>query len=57
MLIFDVETTGLSVTNNRIIEIAGVKMQDGKEIERFATFINPHEKIPYNIHTINEYYR
>ena len=49
MLIFDVETTGLSVTNNRIIELAGVKMQDGKEIDRFATFINPHEKIPYNI--------
>ncbi|KRF31889.1 PolC-type DNA polymerase III [Paenibacillus sp. Soil787] len=48
-VIFDVETTGLSVTNNRIIELAGVKMQDGKEIERFATFINPHEKIPYNI--------
>ncbi|WNR46682.1 PolC-type DNA polymerase III [Paenibacillus roseipurpureus] len=48
-VIFDVETTGLSVTNNRIIELAGVKMQDGKEIDRFATFINPHEKIPYNI--------
>lgn len=48
-VIFDVETTGLSVINNRIIELAGVKMQDGKEIDRFATFINPHEKIPYNI--------
>ena len=40
---------GLSVMNNKIIELAGVKMQDGKEIERFSTFINPHEKIPYNI--------
>jgi DNA polymerase-3 subunit alpha (Gram-positive type) len=48
-VIFDIETTGLSVMNNKIIEIAGVKMQDGKEIDRFATFINPHEKIPYNI--------
>ena len=48
-VIFDVETTGLSVMNNKIIELAGVKMQDGKEIDRFATFINPHEKIPYNI--------
>ncbi|MGG1551178.1 PolC-type DNA polymerase III [Paenibacillus ferrarius] len=48
-VIFDVETTGLSVTNNKIIELAGVKMQDGKEIDRFATFINPHERIPYNI--------
>ncbi|WP_028550463.1 PolC-type DNA polymerase III [Paenibacillus sp. UNC451MF] len=48
-VIFDIETTGLSIVNNRIIEIAGVKMKDGKEIDRFATFINPHERIPYNI--------
>ncbi|MFH5183208.1 PolC-type DNA polymerase III [Paenibacillus sp. TAB 01] len=48
-VIFDIETTGLSIVNNKIIELAGVKMKDGKEIDRFATFINPHEKIPYNI--------
>ena len=24
-------------------------MQDGKEIDRYATFVNPHERIPYNI--------
>ncbi|TCZ79999.1 PolC-type DNA polymerase III [Paenibacillus albiflavus] len=48
-IVFDIETTGLSIVNNKIIEIAGVKMQDGKEIDRFSTFINPHEKIPYNI--------
>ncbi|MFC5648985.1 PolC-type DNA polymerase III [Paenibacillus solisilvae] len=48
-VVFDIETTGLSVMNNKIIELAGVKMQDGKEIGRFSTFINPHEDIPYNI--------
>jgi DNA polymerase-3 subunit alpha (Gram-positive type) len=48
-VIFDIETTGLSVMSNKIIEIAGVKMREGKEIDRFATFINPHERIPYNI--------
>lgn len=48
-VIFDVETTGLSVTNNKIIELAGVKMREGKEIDRFSTFIDPHERIPYNI--------
>jgi len=48
-VIFDIETTGLSIVNNKIIEIAGVKMKDGKEIDRFATFVNPHERIPYNI--------
>jgi DNA polymerase III subunit alpha, Gram-positive type len=48
-VVFDIETTGLSVVNNKIIELAGVKMKDGQEIGRFATFINPHEPIPYNI--------
>lgn len=48
-VVFDVETTGLSVVNNKIIELAGVKMHEGKEIGRFSTFINPHENIPYNI--------
>ncbi|WP_281887568.1 PolC-type DNA polymerase III [Paenibacillus sp. YYML68] len=48
-VVFDIETTGLSVTNNKIIELAGVKMKEGKEIDRFATFIDPHERIPYNI--------
>ncbi|CAG7623878.1 PolC-type DNA polymerase III [Paenibacillus allorhizosphaerae] len=48
-VVFDIETTGLSVTSNKIIEIAGVKMKEGKEIGRFATFINPHERIPYHI--------
>lgn len=48
-IVFDIETTGLSVTQNKIIEIAAVKMQDDKEVDRFATFVNPHERIPYNI--------
>ncbi len=48
-IVFDVETTGLSVVHNKLIEIAGVKMQDGKVIDRFSTFVNPHERIPYNI--------
>jgi DNA polymerase-3 subunit alpha (Gram-positive type) len=48
-VIFDIETTGLSIVSNKIIEIGAVKMRDGKEIDRFAHFVNPHEKIPYNI--------
>ena len=55
-VVFDIETTGLSVMNNKIIELAGVKMQDGKEIDRFSTFINPHEDIPYNIQQLDEYH-
>ncbi len=48
-IVFDIETTGLSVISNKIIELAGVKMQDGKVIERFESFVDPHEKIPYHI--------
>ncbi|MFK7695797.1 PolC-type DNA polymerase III [Paenibacillus sp. HJGM_3] len=48
-IVFDIETTGLSILNNRIIELAGVKMKDGKVIDKFETFVDPHEKIPYHI--------
>lgn len=48
-VVFDIETTGLSITACKIIELAGVKYKDGHEIGRFATFIDPHEKIPYHI--------
>ncbi|WP_010269461.1 PolC-type DNA polymerase III [Paenibacillus senegalensis] len=48
-VVFDIETTGLSVMENKIIEIAGVKMKNGEEIERFTRFVNPHERIPYHI--------
>lgn len=48
-IVFDIETTGLSVTQCKIIEIAAVKMVEGKEMDRFATFVNPHERIPYHI--------
>ncbi|WP_054956111.1 PolC-type DNA polymerase III [Paenibacillus dakarensis] len=48
-VVFDIETTGLSITQNKITELAAVKMHEGKEIDRYATFVNPHEKIPYHI--------
>lgn len=48
-VVFDIETTGLSIINNKIIELAGVKMREGKVVDRFETFVNPHEKIPYHI--------
>ncbi|WP_379126610.1 PolC-type DNA polymerase III [Paenibacillus sp. sgz500958] len=48
-IVFDIETTGLSITRNNITELAAVKMCEGKEIDRYATFVNPHEKIPYHI--------
>ena len=38
---FDLETTGLSSRKDQIIEIGAVKFQNGKEIDRFQTFVDP----------------
>ena len=48
-VVFDLETTGFSTNNNTIIEIGAVKVQDGKIIDRFSTFVNPKVPIPYRI--------
>ena len=47
--IVDIETTGLSPSNEKITEIA-IIIHDGKKIiEEFSTLINPEKKIPYRI--------
>lgn len=48
-VVFDIETTGFSPVNNRIIEIGAVKVKDGKFVDRFSTFVNPEEPIPFRI--------
>ncbi len=48
-VVFDLETTGLSAVNNRIIEIGAVKVEKGKITDRFSTFVNPKEPIPFQI--------
>src|SRR5699024_1695818 len=40
-VVFDVETTGLSAIYDRIIELSGVKMQNGHVVETFEQFIDP----------------
>ena len=42
---FDLETTGLSSRNDKIIEIGAVLMQNGKELDRFQTFVDPQQKL------------
>ncbi|MCH3963987.1 MAG: PolC-type DNA polymerase III [Clostridium sp.] len=48
-VVFDIETTGLSSINDRIIEIGAVKIKDGKVIDKFSEFVNPGIPIPMNI--------
>ena len=46
---FDLETTGLSSKTDRIIEIGAVVMKNGKEVERFQTFVDPERKLERKI--------
>lgn len=49
-VVFDIETTGLSFSKCKIIEIGAVRInKEGKEIDRFSEFVNPGVPIPYNI--------
>ena len=48
-VVFDIETTGFSSVMNHIIEIGAVKVENGKIVDRFSTYVNPQEPIPYRI--------
>lgn len=48
-VVFDLETTGFSPVNNKIIEIGAVKVCNGRITERFSTFVNPEVPIPFKI--------
>lgn len=39
--VFDLETTGLDVNNDEIVEIAAIKIKSGEFIEQFSTFVKP----------------
>lgn len=47
--VFDIETTGFSARNDKIIEIGAVKVKDGKITEEFSELINPERHIPDKI--------
>ena len=48
-VVFDIETTGFSPVENRIIEIGAVKVCGGKIVEHFSSFVNPEVPIPFEI--------
>lgn len=50
---FDTETTGLSSTSDRVIEIGAVKFDKTGIIDKFETLINPQKPIPVECTEIN----
>lgn len=46
---FDIETTGLEVETEEIIEIGALKVIDGKIVDRFMEFVKPQKEISQKI--------
>lgn len=45
-VVLDTETTGLRPGPDRVIEVAGVRVRDGKVIDTFQSLVNPKRRIP-----------
>ena len=48
-VVFDIETTGFSAENDRIIEIGAVRVEQGEITDKFSVFVNPQTPIPFEI--------
>ena len=48
-VVFDIETTGFSNTNDKITEIGAVKIENFKVVDKFSELINPQKDISYKI--------
>ncbi len=48
-IVIDTETTGLSHYSNEIIEIAAIRIENGKIVDQFQTLIKPHNVISPSI--------
>lgn len=49
IIIFDVETTGLGFTKDRLTSIAAVKLKNLQNVDTFETMVNPQMHIPEKI--------
>ena len=49
VIVLDTETTGLSVQDNKLIEIAAARLRGREVVDRFDTFVHPGGPIPPEI--------
>ena len=52
-VIFDLETTGVNVNTDAVIEISGIRVRAGEVVDEFSTLVNPGRLIPFNATQIN----
>ena len=55
--IFDLETTGLNITQDRIVEIAIIKVHPNGDEDEFHSLVNPEIEIPIEISEIHHIYQ
>ena len=51
--VFDLETTGMSPTRDRIVEIGAVRVEIDGTVSRFETLVNPSVPIPYQVSQVH----
>lgn len=49
LIVFDLETTGLDLVKDRIIQISYIKVKPNQEEERETLFVNPEKEIPLEV--------
>ena len=52
-VLYDLETTGVSSNYDEVIEIAAVKVRNGKVVEEFSELVNPGRAIPFAASLVN----
>ncbi len=52
-VIYDLETTGTSSANDRVVEISAVKVRNGQVDSEFSTLVNPEMPIPFFASEVN----
>lgn len=51
--VFDLETTGVSVFTDEIVEISALRVEKGRVREEFTTLVNPLRPIPHGASMVN----